>query len=299
MKTPTSTAYKASYIPSRYRTLFTQLGYDPDNTNERIAFQIRHDIIASAEDKAAGNVGPGTRSKLEAIAQEVANRTPRQKLQEGSLGDNVRALQNIMIDLGYLDAKVTGNFGPKTKAALIQYQLDEKLIETAKHPAAGYLGPGTHQALQKLAFADFKKSSQDEQIVYQLQADDRKTAAIARAEALAQENPGSDEEAELIDATQLLLEELGNEWIKEHTPAENNSDSNSELLPAGARRAKEDPAPSSKLILASSDEDPLEDLKSKLAPHLQPFLTSFPLRSRPSSGQKDAASLAGQRLFRR
>jgi len=121
--TSSSSNFNPNYIAPRYRNLLSDLGYDPDDIASRIAFQLRHDIITSAEESSAGNVGPKTRAKLEAIYIDVANNTPREKLQEGAINNDVRILQTVLHELGYLNVEDTAIFGAQTKAALIQFQI--------------------------------------------------------------------------------------------------------------------------------------------------------------------------------
>jgi len=61
----------------------------------------------------------------------------------GAVGNDVRALQQILKDLGYFKhPSITGYFGSVTKAAVIQYQSDRNL-----KPSTGYIGLATISAL--------------------------------------------------------------------------------------------------------------------------------------------------------
>lgn len=61
----------------------------------------------------------------------------------GSIGDEVRALQQKLKDLGYFTyPSITGYFGSVTKAAVIEFQKAHDLT-----PYPGYVGPGTRAAL--------------------------------------------------------------------------------------------------------------------------------------------------------
>ncbi len=62
----------------------------------------------------------------------------------GSIGDEVRALQRKLAELGYFDHAVTGYFGSVTKAAVVEFQKAHDLT-----PYPGYVGPGTRAALNK------------------------------------------------------------------------------------------------------------------------------------------------------
>ena len=64
-------------------------------------------------------------------------------LKEGAVGDEVRALQRKLRDLGYFNyPSISGYFGPVTKAAVIEYQKAKGIA-----PYPGYVGPGTRAAL--------------------------------------------------------------------------------------------------------------------------------------------------------
>ena len=64
-------------------------------------------------------------------------------LQQGSRGAQVRELQQRLRELGYFNGRSTGNFGPLTKAAVIQFQQDSGLT------ANGVVDQSTKVALQK------------------------------------------------------------------------------------------------------------------------------------------------------
>jgi peptidoglycan hydrolase-like protein with peptidoglycan-binding domain len=63
--------------------------------------------------------------------------------------DSVVVLQKILAREWLFDRKVTGYFWPITQAALAQFQLKYKLIDSLKHPAAGWTGPATRALLTK------------------------------------------------------------------------------------------------------------------------------------------------------
>ncbi|WP_308809807.1 peptidoglycan recognition protein family protein [Archangium lansingense] len=64
-------------------------------------------------------------------------------LSEGSKGPDVQRLQSVLTRLGYLSGKADGDFGPKTKQALLRFQRDWRLT------ADGEYGPRTRAALLK------------------------------------------------------------------------------------------------------------------------------------------------------
>ncbi len=87
---------------------------------------------------------------------------PQQNLTVGARGTDVRTLQQILIDRGYLDiATPTGYFGPLTESALADYQQANDIS-----PASGYYGPITRTQLQTQVSAD--ESGTDSQTNQQL-----------------------------------------------------------------------------------------------------------------------------------
>lgn len=65
----------------------------------------------------------------------------------GDTGPEIRMLQEVLIDMGYLDGKSTAIYGPATKAAIAEFQKSTKLIITLDDPNAGTLGQVTRAKL--------------------------------------------------------------------------------------------------------------------------------------------------------
>lgn len=68
--------------------------------------------------------------------------TPRPTLHEGDRGDDVRHLQRLLINAGYLSGSIDGMFGSGTRAAVSAFQRDQGL------DADGIVGPRTWAALE-------------------------------------------------------------------------------------------------------------------------------------------------------
>jgi len=258
LKSPTTTTSTPTYtgISARNKQLFRDLGYDPDDKDQRIAFQLRHDIIDSAEDAVAGNVGPQTTAKLEAIAAEIGHKVPREGLSEDDVDPDVRVLQQQLVEMGYLNAEPTAIFGPQTKAALIQYQLEMELIDSSDHPAAGYLGPGTYKALKDRAIAQYSFSDQDQAQIALLKAEKLEDELIAKADLFAQKAPEEEVILEDPDYFKEALEELSKNWIEDHSPIDDNLQSKV----------------SGSVVLASVvEEDTYEHVREMLTPVVHPF----------------------------
>ena len=66
------------------------------------------------------------------VAENFANvdLTEWEPLARGAKGEVVVQLQEQLIELGFLDGKADGSFGPKTEAALIAFQAAAELEET-------------------------------------------------------------------------------------------------------------------------------------------------------------------------
>jgi peptidoglycan hydrolase-like protein with peptidoglycan-binding domain len=92
---------------------------------------------------------PPTDNKVPAAIAPQDNALPPQdnpiagSIQQGSRGTAVRELQQRLRELGYFNGRTTGNFGPLTKAAVIQFQQDSGLN------ANGIVDEPTKEALQK------------------------------------------------------------------------------------------------------------------------------------------------------
>lgn len=272
LKKPQNTSYAVAQntIPPLYQDRFTSLGYDALDKASRIAFQVRHELITDENDPAAGNFGPNTRAKLDEIFTNTAS--PQENLQEGDVSEGVRTLQELLVQLGYLEEKPTAIFGEKTKAALIKFQLEKKLIDNANHPAAGYVGPGTKAAFEKETLKQYAISSADQALISKLNAGQIEAAAIAQANELAGDAPVSTEQSSPDEYTEML-KTLSQEWLQDHTP-------NPSAPESGTRATIQ-------LVSAKTpSKDPLADLKNKLSPIFNPFDRSLQFGSKHAEVKK-------------
>lgn len=153
-----------------YYTGRTNGDYDDTTKNAIFAFQKDHGLVGDWSSTGAGRIGPLTTKvllaawnrklvashadrylDLYAIETKLAKKGTRveQFLDEGYYGNQVKLLQNQLAALGFFDAaEVNGSFGPMTKEAVIQYQLDRGIISSRSDKAAGYVGPSTLHALR-------------------------------------------------------------------------------------------------------------------------------------------------------
>ncbi len=246
-------SYGSTNFANHYHELFKKLGYDSNNLKHRIAFQMRHGIISSTDDKVAGQVGPQTRNTLEKLTKNVQQDLPPEGLEEGQTSGDVRDLQELLIKLGYLEGPSTAIFGPQTKEALVKFQIEHQVITSADHPAAGYLGPGTLQAFKGLQENPNLINDTDFEIIAALESSEMKADAIANANELAKHAPVVEEAEVVIDNDSEALELLRKEWIESHTAAEEE--------------------PQNDIVFASAleEKDEYQDLKNKLSSIVIPF----------------------------
>jgi peptidoglycan hydrolase-like protein with peptidoglycan-binding domain/3D (Asp-Asp-Asp) domain-containing protein len=128
------------------------------------AFQQASGISVKPEEVGAGVIGPRTtaailqawKSKVTskraqamvmkmAVADSVrSSDIPAKVLARGDRGQDVRKLQSLLNDIGYLkDEDVTGTFGQRTEDALRKYQFDRRIIASEKARGVGVYGPAT------------------------------------------------------------------------------------------------------------------------------------------------------------
>lgn len=69
-----------------------------------------------------------------------------ENLSIGSLGDEVARLQEDLAELGYFTAEETGQYGGLTQAAVLEFQIENFVIEDATSAGAGVFGPKTREA---------------------------------------------------------------------------------------------------------------------------------------------------------
>jgi N-acetylmuramoyl-L-alanine amidase len=94
---------------------------------------------------ADGIVGPDTWRALVAARWELGDRVLRRSVADPMVGDDVRVLQERLLEMGYdVGSRADGIFGPQTEAALQAFQREVGLL------ADGTFGPDTMRALRQL-----------------------------------------------------------------------------------------------------------------------------------------------------
>jgi peptidoglycan hydrolase-like protein with peptidoglycan-binding domain/3D (Asp-Asp-Asp) domain-containing protein len=144
--------------------------FDQDLKEAVTRFQIDRGIVQSATDTGAGRIGPATRAAIlqrwkaevvsakakriaakASLAQRVKSEDlPKKTLSSGDRGKEVALLQSFLARAGYLPQKdVTGTFGSRTKAALLQYQMDRGIVTASTSKGAGVFGPSTRLSVSR------------------------------------------------------------------------------------------------------------------------------------------------------
>lgn len=142
--------------------------FDEDMRAAVLNFQRDRKLIADESSPGAGRIGPvtigeivaawrlkqtGIRSNVVLRKLQVTQRVrqeglPATTLTVGSRGAQVKQLQRTLAKLGYFSLKdVSSNFGSKTKAALLQYQLEKNIVDASTAHGAGVYGPTTRKII--------------------------------------------------------------------------------------------------------------------------------------------------------
>ncbi len=141
--------------------------YDFDLKNAIFQFQKKHFLVETESDVGVGVFGPNTRKKMadekhrfeiqEKIREAWESFHFEDSLSKGAKNASVLKLQEMLVELEYLDAYPTGYFGIQTEAAVRKFQVDERIIKYDFAYGAGRVGPKTKDQLNILLEA--KKES--------------------------------------------------------------------------------------------------------------------------------------------
>lgn len=144
--------------------------YDEDVRSAVTHLQLDRGVVQAATEQGAGVIGPATRTamlkawkiavvgvkskamltKIDVASRVKSDLVPGKMLSVGDHGTDVRRLQAFLVKAGYMKAKeANGNFGAKTQAALLQYQLNRKILVSKKSKGAGVFGPTTRLSVSK------------------------------------------------------------------------------------------------------------------------------------------------------
>lgn len=159
--------------------------------------------------------GPVLAGKGKAVAK-VSPVDPFAYLNKNSPAKQVLALRQALADLGYLEGAGKGVWDGDLTDALAAYQVDEKLVPSAKHPLAGTYGPKTRAALKKDYAYLADRAAEYRKIAAQVSAlEEQREKRLAKSEASARKlalsvgtpKPGS--VGANVRTLQLLLKESG------------------------------------------------------------------------------------------
>lgn len=130
--------------------------FDQDTKSALEAFQKDTGLIDMPNFDEKGKFGDLTIAKLDVAIltsrEEDLNGLPTRNLGRGSTGEQVRKLQEILVKLGYLN-RVSGVYDTKTAEAVLEFQLEHEVLKSDSDTGAGYYGPATQLALQKVHFS--------------------------------------------------------------------------------------------------------------------------------------------------
>lgn len=148
--------------------------YDAETVKAVLAFQIAEGVLKSESDQGAGYFGPMTQIAFDKVVLSMSSPATgsknlkslasnsevslasmsvdtmiTQSLQEGSSGEEVTKLQQILKDLNLLRIEPSGYFGPLTAHAVFKFQQRVGLITSNTDQTAGFVGPATRNELNK------------------------------------------------------------------------------------------------------------------------------------------------------
>jgi peptidoglycan hydrolase-like protein with peptidoglycan-binding domain/3D (Asp-Asp-Asp) domain-containing protein len=126
-------------------------GYFGDETRMAIyVFQKDKGVIQDITDLGAGHFGPATREALEeAIVSRREDWAPGANLGPGTGNkDAVNKLQRALKLAGY-NVEENGDYDSRTSTAVLKFQIDNNVLDSASSYGAGYFGTKTLAALSK------------------------------------------------------------------------------------------------------------------------------------------------------
>jgi peptidoglycan hydrolase-like protein with peptidoglycan-binding domain/3D (Asp-Asp-Asp) domain-containing protein len=184
---------------SRLQTHLTDLGffsgsvsgyYGEDTKAAVYQFQLAEGVVTSPDDLGAGHTGVNTRKMLDlAVArfkeeQESNDQIEETKVYErglllldrysdlnksshvfnrdlilGSVGEDVRLLQQELVAFGYLRIEPTGYYGQVTEHAVFKFQQKRGLVGDSSNSGAGVFGPQTRSQLNGILESRLRQMS--------------------------------------------------------------------------------------------------------------------------------------------
>ena len=153
-------------------------GFYGDETKDAVfQFQLDEGVVESKSDLGAGHTGVNTRKMLDLAVARLKEDKEKARLQRfqkgvlllekhpdlnrkspsfyrslslGSMGDDVRALQEELNQLGFLRMEVTGYFGSVTEHAVFKLQQKLGILVSLDDYGAGVFGPTTRSHMSSI-----------------------------------------------------------------------------------------------------------------------------------------------------
>jgi peptidoglycan hydrolase-like protein with peptidoglycan-binding domain/3D (Asp-Asp-Asp) domain-containing protein len=153
-------------------------GFYGDDTREAVyQFQLESEIIETEEDLGAGHTGVNTRKLLDLAVARLKEEQEQFKFQRqqqgllllskypdlnksaqtfartltaGMVGDDVRLLQDELVNMGFLRIEATGYFGELTEHAVYKFQQKRGIVSAKEDDGAGVVGPQTRSSLNSI-----------------------------------------------------------------------------------------------------------------------------------------------------
>lgn len=153
-------------------------GFYGDETKEAVyQFQLDNEVINSPEDLGAGHTGVNTRKMLDLVVARLKEEQEQEGLQKqqkgqlllgnypdlqkntktfnrslilGTLGDDVRILQEELSQLGFLRVPATGYYGEFTEHAVFKFQQKQGIVSSIEDDGAGVFGPQTRSVMNAI-----------------------------------------------------------------------------------------------------------------------------------------------------
>jgi len=134
--------------------------FDEDVEDAVYAFQKKNFIVRDREEAGAGVFGPRTRGELstQLFDAEIQKRVREawekfqfeDDLERGKKNASVLKLQQMLVQQEFMIVTPTGYFGPKTEAALAEFQMAHGIIARKTATGAGKMGPSTREFLNEI-----------------------------------------------------------------------------------------------------------------------------------------------------
>ena len=134
--------------------------YDYEVEHSVFLFQKSELLVSRKSDLGAGVFGPQTREKLAdrrygiLVEQQIQELWDSfhfdENLNRGKRSTEVLKLQEVLVEQEFLAVTPTGFFGPKTEAALKEFQIAHGIVAHYKSAGAGTVGPQTREKLNEI-----------------------------------------------------------------------------------------------------------------------------------------------------